>query len=94
MQVYERVSVTFGELEEADTDRHAVYQPQDWTMMELLSMIGHLPVRDQVLMVSNLLTVSGFTQAEIAEALGVSHKTFRNRLWELRRDMLERPTLK
>lgn len=85
------VRVTFGELNEtiAEDEKHTVENARMCSVTDLLEMIAHLELKDQVYMVSNILTVSGYTQKEIAEALGVSHKTYRNRLWEIRKDMLQ-----
>ena len=87
---YETVKVTTVEInEDIVEDRGATYLDHDPGIMELLGMIGHLPLRDQVYMTTNLLTISGFKQREIAEVLGVAYKTYRNRLLTIRKDMIQ-----
>lgn len=87
---YEKVKIVTVEInEEIVEDRNATVLDYDPGIMELLAMIGHLPLRDQVFMVANTLTISGFKQREIAEVLGVAYKTYRNKLLDIRRDMVQ-----
>lgn len=67
-------------------EEHAVDFERLPSVMELLEFIAHRPIKDQAYMLCNLLTISGFTQGEIAEALGISHISYRKALMEVRRD--------
>lgn len=100
---YERVRVTLVELTdhrevEHDGERdYRAHHPHETVpfqrvvgVMDLLDMIAGLPLKDQILMVSNVLTIAGHSQKEIAEALGIPFKTYRNRLMDVRKDILRR----
>lgn len=60
------------------------------SVIEILEFIGDLPLREQVYMMSNMLTVSGYTQREISEVLGVAYKTYRNILLDTRKKLRDR----
>lgn len=60
------------------------------SVIELLEFMAHRSLRDQVWMIANLLTISGYTQAEIAEALGVRYQTYRNTLLDIRKEYKRR----
>jgi len=60
------------------------------SVIELLEFMAHRSLRDQVWMIANLLTISGYTQAEIAEALGVRYQTYRNTLLDIRKEYRQR----
>lgn len=84
-QIYEKISVTVVPLNESiETDPIEV--SRSFLVLEVLEMIGSLELRDQLFMICNLLTISGFKQKEIAEQLGVAHQTYRNRLLEIRKE--------
>lgn len=84
-----RISVYVNELPEEE-DAGSYHFERMPSVMELLELMGHRSLKDQVYMVCNLLTISGFTQAEIAAAIGVSPQTYRNALLAVRKDLTGR----
>ena len=91
-QIYDTIYVTHVELDEEVIDLHKSISPDQSmpSLMTILEMITFLPLRHQALMMANLLTISGYQQKEIAEALGMEYKTFRNYLWEMRKEFKAR----
>ena len=90
VRFYETVNVTVLPIKEElidNDDKNAIYLDRDPGIIEMLEMIAELPIKDQVFMMSNTLTISGFTQREIAEALGVAYQTYRNRLLDIRQEL-------
>lgn len=86
MKFYEKVTVTHVPLNEEIAEGQA-YNPEAHTslieMQEFMHGLG-FDLKDMVYMWANLLTMSGYSQKEIAEAMGVGYKTYRNRLWAIR----------
>jgi DNA-directed RNA polymerase specialized sigma subunit len=84
IKIYEKVQVKFVPLNEEtvteEYNRHA--EP---LIMEMLAKISTLPLKSQVVLVCNILTISGFTEKEIAKAMGISYKHYRNILWANRK---------
>ena len=70
-------------------DEEVVHFERTPTIFDLLDMMVGLPLLDQLFMIANTLTVAGYTQAEIAAAFGIHHKTYRNRLLKIRKDLLK-----
>lgn len=88
-----RVAVHHVELTE-ESDEGSLYRDEEIvvfeqmpSVIELLEIMGDRPLREQVYMICNLLTISGFTQSEIAQELGVAHQKYRNTLLRIRKDM-------
>jgi hypothetical protein len=52
----------------------------------VLEFVAGRSIKDQIYMLANLLTISGFTQKEIADGLGTTHCAYRDRLREIRKD--------
>lgn len=90
---YEVIRVSHVPLDEESIDYLAHNPEVNTSLVELLIFIAGLPLKDQVYMLANTLTVSGFTQKEIAEAIGVSHQAYRNRLLDIRKELLQRDGL-
>lgn len=89
--IYQTHKVSIVPLEEGITSEETLITPERMpSIIELLEFMAHLPLRDQVYMVCNLLTISGFTQEEIAKHLGVTHQTYRNYLLRIRHDFKEK----
>lgn len=88
---YEEQRVVIVPLEEAIT-KQAEVPEVNTTIKDILEFIGDSNLTDQIYMMCNLLTISGFTQKEIAKHLGVSYQTYRNRLWTVRKDYLKKGT--
>ena len=84
--IYEVHKVTHHPIEDHEDSFHHT-PDRSASVMEILKMIGHRSLKDQIYMICNILTVSGFTQAEIAEVLGVEHQTYRNHLLKVRKEM-------
>lgn len=61
--------------------------PKLVTVLDILDTISDLPLRRQIYFLANLLTVTGYTQKEISEAMGISYKTYRNNLCESRQKL-------
>jgi DNA-directed RNA polymerase specialized sigma24 family protein len=80
--LYDTVRITFQPL-----DDQMVYKEmeKDLSVIGILGLIGHLPLKQQVYMMVNLLTISGYTQEELAKEMGVAHKTFRNHICDTRK---------
>lgn len=93
--VYERVYVQVSSLNEELVDQHKFIIPGESnpSVLSILELIATLPLKQQVFMMANLLTVSGYEQKEIAEAMGVAYKTYRNNLWDMRKQIKDK-TLK
>lgn len=72
------------------TNNHVSEPEYCHSIKDILEMIGDCNLTDQIYMMCNLLTISGFSQKEIAKRLGVSYQTYRNRLWTVRKDLLNR----
>jgi hypothetical protein len=83
---YEKIPVVHIPLESVENMISAPYQqmPQ---IMEVLDYISPLPLQDQTLMMCNILTVSGYTQNEIAQALGMLPQSYQNRLQLIRKKL-------
>lgn len=60
------------------------------SIIEMVEFMASFPLKDQVFMMANTLTIAGYSQREIAEALGIGYKTYRNRLWEIRGEFKDR----
>jgi DNA-directed RNA polymerase specialized sigma24 family protein len=88
---YEEKTVVIVPLEEAITKQCEVPE-LNTTVKEVLEFIADRNLTDQIYMMCNLLTISGFSQKEIAKHLGVSYQTYRNRLWSVRKDYLKKGT--
>lgn len=94
-KVYEIIRVTEVPLD--DHQDHVSYNHEiNTTLVDLLVFMAGMPLKDQIYMLANTLTVSGFTQKEIAGAMGVTHQAYRHRLLNIRKDFEQRdvPTLK
>jgi len=55
-----------------------------FSVQELLEFTAGMPLEDQCLMFCNVLTVSGFSQKEIAEAVGMKYGEYRQKLLQIR----------
>lgn len=53
---------------------------------DLLAFMSSLSLQDQVFLLCNSLTISGYTQKEISEAMGVPYQTYRNRILNIRKN--------
>jgi hypothetical protein len=87
MKMYEKVPVTIISMDESsDEGLYGVVSPQAYrtSITELIEFMAGMDLKDQIYMITNTLTIAGYSQREIAEAMGVSYKTYRNRLWEIR----------
>lgn len=60
------------------------------SLEDILEFIADRPLKDQVCMMCNLLTINGFTQKEVSEAISMKYKDYRNRLWSNRKDYLKK----
>ena len=86
---YEKQVVQLVPLEEAITKPQSPPECNN-SIKEILEFIADRNLTDQIYMICNLLTISGYSQKEIAKHLGVSYQTYRNRLWSIRKDYLEK----
>jgi len=90
VKLYEYVDVVITELDEAAADSAVGEFDRMTPVVDVLEMVSSVPLKDQVLLMTNLLTISGYSQREIASVLGMEYKHYRNRLWEIRKDMAAR----
>ncbi len=91
MQFYEKQRVTIVPIDDVEVGSLGSTIPgHEFSIIELLEFMAGFPIKDQVYMLANTLTISGFSQREIATALGVSYQTYRNRLWDVRLTLKDR----
>lgn len=93
MKFWEVVKVTEVPIESEDLQYNpnlAFSSEIHTSIFDILAFMAHLPLKDQVYMLCNVLTVSGYSQKEVAEALGVPYQTYRNRLLEIRKDFKDK----
>jgi tRNA C32,U32 (ribose-2'-O)-methylase TrmJ len=76
--------------ETAHHEQEKIHFEHGPSILDLLEAIAHRPLKDQVIILANLLTSSGFSQAEISEALGFKHQYYRNRILEMRKEFKKR----
>lgn len=91
---YEKVYVQTVQINEEVVDNKYQVLPDTWNpaVTDVLELIAFLPLKEQVYMMCNLLTISGYEQKEISEAMGVAYKTYRNYMWSVRKQLKERGT--
>lgn len=85
---FEEIRVEHISLDDLDLNvvSHLRQNPEVTTSIsDILSFIAPLPLREQAMMLTNILTVSGYSQREIAEALHTPYQEYRNILWEARK---------
>lgn len=89
---FETVYVTVQTLNEEVTDSEQFSLPTEFnpSVTEILELLAVLSLREQVFMIANLLTISGFQQKEIAEAMGVPYSTYRNTMLSVRQEFRKR----
>lgn len=87
MKLYETIYITQIPL---DSYNEEAMQPVEFapdysfSVRELLEFTAGFPLEDQCLMFCNVLTVSGFSQKEIAKAVGLKYGEYRQKLMEIR----------
>ena len=80
---YETIRVVQVELKEELIDEKLM-PLLDYSITDMLEFLAGLPLKTQLYMLCNLLTISGFSQREIAESLDINYKTYRNTLLDIR----------
>jgi DNA-directed RNA polymerase specialized sigma24 family protein len=83
---YERANVVLVPLDEAINEDKSYCLDDSPRVNDVLEFLSGLPLRDQVFMLCQLLTVSGFSEEEISKILKVDYQTYRNRLWSVRKN--------
>ncbi len=79
-------------LEEVSKEIEEVYIThftKSTSVIDLLEMISHLSLKDQVHILSNLLTFSGYTQKEISQAMQIDHSFYRKQIFNIRKNLKE-----
>lgn len=89
-ETYEEHQVQFVPLEE----NVIAAEVESWnpTIIEVLELIHFLPLKDQAIMMTNFLTISGYSVKEISEALDINYGVFRKSLWSMRQEFIKRGT--
>jgi len=85
---YEQVKVVhvpFDELNESEELSSPVsFHVPKLSVVDLLTLVSHLPLSDQLILLANTLTITGFKQREISEALMLDAEVYRSRLMRAR----------
>ncbi len=87
---YETIPVTEVEIETADLYQGESRDNGVPPLLAILELISFLPLSDQAIMMANLLTISGYEQKEISEAMGMNYINYRKRLFLMRREFERR----
>lgn len=86
---YEEVKVEHVSIEDLDLNfiSHLHYNPEvGSSIVDILAFIAPMPLHYQILMLANILTISGYSQREIAEAMGIKYQAYRNKLLDIRKE--------
>jgi len=93
MKLYETIYITEIPL---DAYNEEAMQPVNFapdvsfSVRELLEFTAGLSLQDQCLLFCNVLTVSGFSQKEVAEAVGMKYSEYRRKLMQIRENLKNR----
>ncbi len=86
---YQTVKVTHVPFDDLHEETHVVFPLPALHVIDLLTLISHLPIEHQCFILLNLLTVTGFEQKEIAESLAIDYQSFRLKLMKARKMLRE-----
>jgi len=86
IKIYEKIDLKVIPISEAVETNFCGEEAERGVDIEtILEMLSEYELSDQVFMICNMLTMSGFTQKEIAKALNVPYWKYRKKLFEIRK---------
>jgi len=85
MMFYDEIRITEVPINEEITESLKYEEKLPTGVVDLLGFMGGLPLQDQIVLLCNSLTISGFSQKEIAEAIRMPYQTYRNKILAIRK---------
>lgn len=85
IKIYEEVKVTLIPIETVENEFSLPFTHNP-SLINILELMSVFPLKDQIYIMVNLLTISGYTEREIAEAVGIPYQKYRTKLMQIRKN--------
>ena len=90
-KIYQEQTVILVPIEVHENDeKFSLPFNRDPSLVDVLELIAIFSLEDQLYIFSNLLTISGFSEKEISEAMNVPYQKDRTRLMDIRKDFAKK----
>ena len=92
MKIYETKRVVLVPFDDVICNTLTTEFSREPSIFEMTDLIADFPIKYQVVLMANLLTMSGITEKEIAECMNLTHLKYRQLLSRARKEFKNKGT--